>query len=466
MRTIPPLNIGGFEGSKKICTEFAQIPQRPRREVKFPVEIEFKGQRAKIYRPAKGFAFYRISFRMAGKRRMQTFGTYGEAKEAAEKKVRELHNGQLSGGLTAKQSQDAIVAFEQLQDFYHTSGRHVSLVTAVGAFVDSSRKLGKHALGEAVDGFLKTVATVKRIDIKEAVSEFLLLHAPKTDAAKHERAKLSAKYAYNRQLQLNRFADTFPAHAVCDLTKEHIDAFFGSLHKVTAACRNHRAVSSAKARNHYRASIRQFLEWAIRKDYLTSTHRLNDADAMRPERANTAEVQFYNPEEFAALLVAADEILRPMFVMGGLAGLRTEELLRLDWADVWRVEGHIEITAGKAKTRQRRLIEICPALAAWLKPYKKFTSGKLWKSHEVMFQQKFVETCGQANVANKGKKIPLIRKPNGLRHAFCTYHFALHANENKTAQQAGNSPAMIHAHYKGLVTKAEAEKWFNVVPKI
>jgi hypothetical protein len=30
---------------------------------------------------------------------------------------------------------------------------------------------------------------------------------------------------------------------------------------------------------------------------------------------------------------------------------------------------------------------------------------------------------------------------------------------------AGNSPAMIHAHYKGLATKAEAEKWFGVRPQ-
>jgi hypothetical protein len=51
-----------------------------------------------------------------------------------------------------------------------------------------------------------------------------------------------------------------------------------------------------------------------------------------------------------------------------------------------------------------------------------------------------------------------------LRHAFCSFHFALHSNENLTAAQAGNSPAMIHAHYKGLATKAEAEKWFSVKP--
>jgi hypothetical protein len=63
------------------------------------------------------------------------------------------------------------------------------------------------------------------------------------------------------------------------------------------------------------------------------------------------------------------------------------------------------------------------------------------------------------------KDAEVTRKTNGLRHAFCTYHFAADANENQTAQQAGNSPAMIHAHYKGLATKAEARKWFAVKPK-
>jgi hypothetical protein len=35
---------------------------------------------------------------------------------------------------------------------------------------------------------------------------------------------------------------------------------------------------------------------------------------------------------------------------------------------------------------------------------------------------------------------------------------------NPTAAEAGNSPAMIHAHYKGLATKKEAEQWFAVAP--
>jgi hypothetical protein len=38
------------------------------------------------------------------------------------------------------------------------------------------------------------------------------------------------------------------------------------------------------------------------------------------------------------------------------------------------------------------------------------------------------------------------------------------ANRNLTVAEAGNSPAMVHKNYKGLATKAEAEKWFAVQP--
>ena len=39
-----------------------------------------------------------------------------------------------------------------------------------------------------------------------------------------------------------------------------------------------------------------------------------------------------------------------------------------------------------------------------------------------------------------------------------------HGNENATALQAGNSPAMLYGTYKGLATKKEAEAWFAVAP--
>lgn len=182
---------------------------------------------------------------------------------------------------------------------------------------------------------------------------------------------------------------------------------------------------------------------------------------MKAETADDANIEFYTPSELKALLETADDIMRTTIALGALAGLRTAEILRLDWADVWRTENHIEITTAKAKTRQRRLVEIVPSLAAWLEPFRG-SEGKVCNLAEITWQQHFNDVCERARVNVKGKKTSVTRKPNGLRHAYCTYHFALHGNENLTAQQAGNSPSMIHRHYKGLATKGEAETWFAV----
>ena len=426
--------------------------------MRFPQTIKHRRFEATIYGKGEKYNYYRIAYYAAGKRHLRNFKTFSEAKTEAERIVRDLANGSQSAALSADQSRDAITAFEMLEAFRQASGRRVSLPAAISQFVESSKKLGERTLNEATDGFLKTVAVVAAKNISEAVQEFLHAAKGRTKASEGQRAQLSAKYAYNRQLQLEKFADAFPGTAVCDLTKGHLDGFIESLDKLKSKSRNRRKAVSPKSRNHYRAVVRQFLLWAVRKDYLSVTHRLLEADGLRPEHSNTAAVESYTPDELDALTAAAKDdlsALRPLFAIGGMAGLRTAELLSLDWTDVWRVPGHIEITAGKAKTRQRRLVEICPALATRLEPFRTNKSGKLWTGHEVTFQQSFVEICATAKVK---------RKSNGLRHAFCTYHYALHANENLTAQQAGNSPAMIHAHYKGLATKAEAEKWFQVAP--
>jgi len=440
--------------SQNVCTEFAQnIARTADRRVKFPVTIRHRTSKAKIYAPGGKFAYYRLAYATAGKRRMQTFASYSDAKTAAERIVRELAAGSQAAALNATQSRDALAALERLQGFYQANGRRVSLLAAVSEFVEASAKLGGRALGEAVTGYLRSVVSVKRKDIGGAVEEFLQTDEPRTKAVNGQRPQLAADYANHRKIQLRRFAATFPNTAVCDLSKEHLDTFIGSLKDF-----------APKTKNHYRAAVGQFLRWSVRKDYLPVTHRLGEADGLRPEHANTAEISFYTPLELAALLENADDKLRPVIAVGGLAGLRSKELMRLDWADVWRVPGHIEITASKSKTRQRRLVEICPALQAWLDPYHARKTGNFWPGEERTFLEHYGELCKTARVEIKGKKIAVTRKTNGLRHSFCSFHFALHTNENLTAAQAGNSPAMIHAHYKGLATKAEAEKWFNVIP--
>ena len=310
----------------------------------------------------------------------------------------------------------------------------------MGDYLDALGKLNV-PLSAAVAGYLSTVATVKRVDVAAAVKEFVDGREAETKSANGKRAQLSRNYFLITKLWLGWFEKTFPATAVCDLTKEHLDLFM--------AGRSHLA---AKSKNHLRATVKMFLNWCIKKDYLLANHRLLEADGMKRQKADTGDTDFYRPDELQTLLDAANETMRPIIALQGLAGIRLQEAQRLTWQDVFGTAGHVGISATKSKTRSRRLVEICPALAAWLEPYRQH-EGALWTQSRDTYHAAFVEL-------RKSKKVPA--RKNGLRHAFCTYHFALHGNENLTAAQAGNSPSVIHQAYKGLATKAEAEKWFAV----
>ena len=448
---------GENEGFLDTRTDSAQIlRESDTQAMKFPQTIEFRGFKVKIYGKTPENPCYRLDYRSAGKRHQQQFQKYRAALKKAKVIVRDMAKGSHASSLTASQSRDALVALEYIQNFYTDTGKKISLSSAVSEYTQLAKKVLPRSPSEAVDGFLRTVITLKRKDILEAVKEFIQVDAPRTKSTNGERSQLSSKYAYNRKLQLHRFAGAFPNAGVGDLTKEHLDAFIGRLAEIKTASRNKRlTASSPKSRNHYRASIRQFLGWCVRKDYLISTHRLLEADAMRMEHVISNAPHFYTNEEFAWLLKNADESLHPIIAIGGLAGLRTSELLQLDWADVWRRDGHIEITARIAKGRFRRLVEFSPALVTALEPFRNMITGRLWKSHEITFQQKFSALFQKAKFE---------RKTNGLRHAYCTYHYALYASEEKTSQQSGNSPTLIHSNYKGFATKGEAEKWFGIKP--
>jgi integrase len=413
---------------------------------------------AKIYRPCKGRESYRVTWYAAGKRQMKSFATYaGErgAKEFAETKVKELANNPHAAMLSPSQATDALAAIERLQAHVQATGRRFSLVSSVSQFCEADVKVNGRLLTDVADGFMTTVVSVKRKDLIQAVKDFIALDEPRTAAQPGQRPEIEPRYLRQKRRMLEKFATMLPGHAVCDVTKSHIDMFINGLSNLPTRRKNLPKPSTPKSRNHYRGSLRMFIEWATRQDYLPQNHRLLEAESMKPEKTNRGETLFYTPKELRDLLEAADGPVQALMAIGGLAGLRTAELLRLDWADVWHVSGHIEVTAGKSKTRSRRLVKMVPALAKWLSPFRQFKTGKLWAQQEQYFHEQVAVICDEAKVK---------RKANALRHSFCTYHFALDGNENLTAQQAGNSPAMIHGHYKGLATKKEAKAWFAIKP--
>jgi integrase len=438
----------GNEGLGLVDTNLTQDPPiseaEAEQDMKWPKRLpNARKPLATIYRKSKAYPLYRLYWRVNGKRQTKSFPTYSEAKDAGDTLVKDLAKGSQVTALTPKQAVDALAALDRLQRFYQSGGPKLTLLEAVSICCDAAGKLGKHTVNEAVDGFLTNVATIARKDLKQAVTDF-------TDSRKHlgeskdgKRSKHSPVYEYNVAMWLNEFADTFPGHAVCDLTKEHLNTYIGKFKDL-----------SSKSRNDRRAVVKMFLRWAVAKDYLSQHHRLFEAVEFKTEETEAKEIDFYRPKELRLMLDSADEDLTPVIALGGLAGLRREEIMRLHWADVWKVKGKVEISLRIAKGRKRRLVEICPALSQWLNPYRR-ANGQVWG--------KSPDALEEALAALRAAvKVPARR--NGLRHSFITFHMAKHCNENLTAAEAGNSPQMIHQHYRALATKAEAEKWFNVRP--
>ena len=155
---------------------------------------------------------------------------------------------------------------------------------------------------------------------------------------------------------------------------------------------------------------------------------------------------------------AADAECRPLLAaiaIGLFAGLRTGELAALDWQDVHLTgsQRFIEVTARKAKTRQRRIVSISDNLAVWLTSVARIAGpvvpGGYRDRHE--------------RLQALAKLTPWPR--NVLRHSFGSYHLGFHKNEALTAAEMGNSPAVIFQHYRALVTPEAADKFWRLIPE-
>ncbi len=284
------------------------------------------------------------------------------------------------------------------------------LEDAITEFCAAKRMLGIDSLSDAVKGFLSTVAKIRRVNLKIAADEFLAERRARTVAAEGKRAALSPRMAYQDRLRMDRFTGAFGTFDACDLRPEHLDLFFSK----------HLKELSPRSRNHYRSTLFVFFKWCVRKSYLPENHGLRRSNGLCPdgkakEAADVGEIRVYTSGEFAALLTNATGSLQALIAIAGLAGLRTEELLRLEWSDVWRRPG-------------------------------KFVS----------FHEHMRELHATANVP---------RRDNALRHSFISYRLAEVHNEHQVANEGGTSSQMIHRHYRELVTPQEAKEWFAVLPK-
>jgi integrase len=301
--------------------------------------------------------------------------------------------------------------------------------------LDSAEKLkpfGKTII-DAANFYVKFLRDAERsISVSNLIEEYL---------AGQKRLKRSETHVSDLNQRLGRFKETFGNQPIRTITTVEIESWL------------HRLKLSPQSINNFRARLAALFGYAEKRGYVDK----NPVSVIDKIKLVDAPPEILRPDQLQKALEACTADLLPCIALGAFAGLRTAELLRLEWHDIDLKRGFINVAASKSKTAKRRLIKIAPNLADWLRPYSQ-KKGMLYPYSHRWYH---------LNVDLLKKPAELSEWPNnGLRHSFASYHLAQHQNAPQLALDMGHTtPRMIFDSYREVVTPEEAEKYWSIRPK-
>ncbi len=311
------------------------------------------------------------------------------------------------------------------------TGLPIELVAA--NFAEAFKILGSNRVVEAAKEFIRRNPTERpQRTVAEVAAELVEL---KTNR------KAGPRYLEDLRTRLDTFAKRFVSVNVDSIASADIQAWLDGMTGAPRTVKN------------FRDTVNTLFKFVEIRGYIGRGEN-PVADTDKISARNAEPITIYKPEELAKLLAAAPLTFKPVLAIQAFAGLRSAEVMRLDWHDVKLDKGFIELAAPKAKTASRRLAPITPNLAAWLKPHAK-SKGKIFPHSKAYFHEV------QAKVATVSG---VTWKHNALRHSFISYRVADIQDVAKVALEAGNSPAMIFSNYRELVDTPTAQTWFSVTP--
>jgi len=410
-----------------------------------PLEIiEGKGTKIPIYLALRrGEESFLLAYYKEGRRKMERVASIEDARRRAKVLIDELAAGKVHvTSFTLKQTAAIMDALEIIQPF------NVGLTDVARQYAEARRILEDVSILQAVDFYAKHRDQEKRrgalqpITFPDLVAKYLL----------SIKGKKSKRYVEDMTSRLKRAAKAFTSE-IRDIRADDIDKWISGMED-----------TENRTRNNYRMVMVTLFSYARDKNHLRRGEQTEAEFVTRYDDKRGGVIGIYTPKEFATLLNCVEERFLPFVALGGFAGLRSIEILRLEWKDVWFHKGYIEVGRDKSKTATRRLAPICPALKEWLKPFAKEDGLVLPGIRDEVHFGKLFRAAKHTLNDSKGKpRVKLVH--NGLRHSFCSYRMAETKSAAQVALEAGNSPKMLFEHYRELVTEAEAKEWFSLTPK-
>jgi integrase len=403
--------------------------------------VDFGNVTVDIYSRAKkvngyDYTIFEVADFTQGTRRMRSFTNLEKAIAEAERIAKQLSSGK---SLAAQMDNHEAASYGNAIQILRDGGLDTRLEVVASKYVEAVKILGSDRIAEACQDYARRNPVDRpHRTLREVADELIDLKT---------RRKASERYLQDLRYQLNKLCEKFSC-SVDTVTTGDLQLWFDRLDAAPRTVRNIRSAAAALFR------------FAESRCYISK----GDNPALATDKIkakNSDDIEIYSPDEVARLLAAAPDSIRPAMAIQAFTGIRTAELMRLDWQAVKLERGHIEITAANAKTASRRIVPILPNLAAWLKPHAK-KSGGIFPSGADYYHELARETAANT----KTDTAPAVElKHNALRHSFISYRVASIQNVAQVALEAGNSPAMIFGHYRELVTADDAKKWFSILPQ-
>ena len=393
-----------------------------------PVVISDEHNEVKIY-TVKGRvgSFYQLSYYRGGERIRKTFADLNEAKREAR-----LQLGQLAGERLQARNLSAIE-----MESYAIAARTIEptgfpLHVCAELFTEAHRILNGHSIVDAANYYMKHYDPARpRKPLRALADEFI---------ESRQTMGVSALYLYHIRWSMNALIKGFGSTPLDDLTTGNLDRWLESCTHL-----------KKRSRKTCRVILVCFGNFLKKRGYLPAEKK-TVFDGMSVLKNEILPVTLYTPEEMRALLENVNGALLPFLVVGGFAGLRSAEIMRLDWKNIRLDRGFIECEASMTKTRRRRLVPLSDNLRAWLEPIA-LPSGPVTPYGDV-----------SSIVCQLGQKAGIKWKRNALRHSYISYRLAIVPDTARVALECGNSPDIIFQHYRELTLPKQGQDWFNIMP--
>jgi integrase len=436
----------------------------------FPKTIthpQMKGLSGKIYRMKHGDGSYQYSFvyyTLTG----ETQRKYSRDLESLIATAEGILND-LAGGKPVDAS-EVPTAHERAEGAaLRAIFAEVGIAPLIGArhFVEGVKILGKDLVLEACRTYAaRNMHKAADMTVEQVKNEMI---------TSKRAAGRSLDHTDGLKWMLGAFAESCRNTKIGDVTQPIIKAFLNGLKDAAGN------QLSPRSYNNYRLSILSMFRFAIAQKWLPRDW--DEMAGIEVAEDGVEEITLYSAPEIEAFLniAKANEkyaALIPFFALGAFAGLRSAEILRLDWSAVRLDTGYVTLAGKKkdskgkvtrlTKTGMRRVVPINAALRAWVKDCAKL-NGPVWDMRgkrkertrtERPLYHLIAKLCAEPAAVEAGLKW----KKNALRHSYCTYRLAQCADINRVALESGNSPKMINANYNALATEDQAAVWFAIRP--